>query len=479
MPSQKQEFSFPGQTTDQLLLFAYGTFLELGWTPKYAGPNAIVGYTPRSRSKYDDEIVVEANDETMSVTSSLVHNESFDVTGKNKKHIRDFMEAFEKVRSSMPKPGWAEAIERLRSQTVQTVTEETKQAGEIDKVMKLSGSILYVTYGIIAINVIVFILMVIDGADIFTVKNGLVHIEWGSNVTGLTLSGDWWRLITSTFLHFGIIHLAMNMYALYTAGVYLEPMLGRTKYIAAYLCTGIIAGIVSLWWHKDGVNGAGASGAIFGLYGVFLALLFTNLIPKQVRSALLQSIGIFVVFNIVYGMRSGIDNAAHIGGLLSGFVIGFIFYLELSGKINITKSMATVLITIVTVAGTWYFLTNYKTDAVRIDQLQNEFFVLQDSAMKSLTESEKLIGAARKEKLLNVTLPTWKKNLENLNEMETLSMSSYKKAEQQEIKKYVQLRIEETELLIKAADAPPGTYDNEIEEIGKKINEAVKRNDRQ
>ena len=286
MPSQKQEFSFPGQTTDLLLLFAYGTFLELGWTPKYAGPNAIVGYTPRSWNKYDDEILVEANSEIMSVTSTLVHNESFDMMGKNKKHIRDFMEAFEKVRSSMPKQGWAEAIEQLKTQTVQRVTEETKHAEEIDKVMKLSRSNLYATYGIIAINVVVFILMVMNGAEIFTVTNGLVHIKWGSNVTALTLSGDWWRLLTSTFIHFGIIHLAMNMYALYTAGVYLEPMLGKTKYIAAYLCTGIIGGIVSLWWHKEGINGAGASGAIFGLYGVFLALLFTNLIPKQVRSAL-------------------------------------------------------------------------------------------------------------------------------------------------------------------------------------------------
>jgi len=68
MPSQKQEFSFRGQTTDLLLLFAYGSFLELGWTPKYAGPNAIVGYTPRSWNKYDDEILVEANSEIMSVT---------------------------------------------------------------------------------------------------------------------------------------------------------------------------------------------------------------------------------------------------------------------------------------------------------------------------------------------------------------------------------------------------------------------------
>ena len=108
MPSQKRKFYFPGQTTDLLLLFAYGTFLWLGWTPKYAGPNAIVGYTPRSWNKYDDEILVEVNSEIMSVTSTQVHNESFDVTGKNRKHTRDFMAVFENVRSLIPGPDWAE-----------------------------------------------------------------------------------------------------------------------------------------------------------------------------------------------------------------------------------------------------------------------------------------------------------------------------------------------------------------------------------
>ena len=137
--------------------------------------------------------------------------------------------------------------------------------------------------------------------------------------------------------------------------------------------------------------------------------------------------------------------------------------------------MTAVLITILTVAGTWYFLTNYKSDTVRIDQLQKEFFVLQDSALNSLIESEKLIGAERKEKLVNITLPTWKRNLENLNEMETLSMTAPMKSEQQSLKQYVELRIKETELLIKASDAPAGTYDKEIEEIGKKISEVVKR----
>ncbi|HEX6845516.1 MAG TPA: rhomboid family intramembrane serine protease [Chitinophagaceae bacterium] len=358
MPSQKQEFSFPGKTTDQLLEIAYGTFSELGWTPKYAGPNVIVGYTPRSSFKHDDEIIVEAEEEIMWVTSSLVHNESFDLMGRNKKHIRDFITTFEKVRATVPRPEWAEAIEELRQQTVQTATDGTKEVEEINKVMNLSGSNLYVTYGIIAINVIVFVLMAINGAGIFE-PHALVHINWGSNYSPLTLSGDWWRLFTCIFIHFGIIHLVMNLYALYMAGVYLEPMLGKAKYIIAYLATGIFASLASLWWHSEGVNSAGASGAIFGMYGVFLALLFTNLIPGQIRRSLLQSIGVFVVFNLIYGTKGGIDNAAHLGGLLSGMVIGFIFYTLLKKEERgIKNNLALVAIMAAAVLSAWMYLTS-------------------------------------------------------------------------------------------------------------------------
>lgn len=337
MPSEKQEFSFPGKTSEELLQIAYGTFLELGWTPKYAGPFAIVGYTPRSWKKYDDEILIEAGDGSMNITSSLVHNEAFDMLKKNKRHIKDFMTAFEKVKAQPIQPKWAGEIEILRKQTDHVVEEQEKQAEEVDKVMNFSGSNLYVTYGLIAINVIVFILMAINGAGIFD-ANALVHIHWGSNYTPLTFSGDWWRLFTCMFIHFGILHLIMNMYALYMAGVYLEPLLGKTKYLLAYLSTGIIASLASLWWHKEGVNSAGASGAIFGLYGVFLGLLFTNLIPKQIRTSLLTSIGVFVVFNVFYGMKSGIDNAAHIGGLISGVLIGFLLYPVLKKQESGAKS---------------------------------------------------------------------------------------------------------------------------------------------
>lgn len=325
MPSKKQEFSFPGQTAEELLLISYGTFLELGWTLKYAGPAAIIGYTPRSWNKYDDEIMVEAADGTLTVTSSLVHNESFDMLGKNKKHINEFIAAFEKVKARRIQQEWNDELEKLRQQTIDTVTQQEKQSEEVNEVMHLAGSSMYVTYGLIVINVIVFILMAIDGAGIFE-PDGLTHIKWGSNYSPLTFSGDWWRLITSMFIHFGVIHLALNMYGLYILGVFLEPMLGKAKFILAYFCTGVFASIASLWWHSEGINSAGASGAIFGMFGVFLALLLTNLIPKQIRTGLLRSIGIVVGINLIYGMKSGVDNAAHIGGLLSGIIIGFAFY---------------------------------------------------------------------------------------------------------------------------------------------------------
>src|SRR5689334_12007874 len=92
------------------------------------------------------------------------------------------------------------------------------------------------------------------------------------------------RMITNVFVHIGILHLLFNMYGLYFVGRFLEPMLGKVRYITAYFCAGVIASLVSLYWHRnENIVSAGASGAIFGMYGVFLALLTTHLIPKSVR----------------------------------------------------------------------------------------------------------------------------------------------------------------------------------------------------
>jgi rhomboid protease GluP len=117
----------------------------------------------------------------------------------------------------------------------------------------------------------------------------------------------------------------MNLYALLYIGVLLEPHLGKVKFLTAFLLTGIAASVNSFFWHPLTVS-AGASGAIFGLYGVYLALLTTNHIERAARKTMLTSIGVFVAYNLLNGLKGGIDNAAHIGGLLSGLMIGYSFY---------------------------------------------------------------------------------------------------------------------------------------------------------
>jgi rhomboid protease GluP len=176
-------------------------------------------------------------------------------------------------------------------------------------------------------SVLVFIAMVGTGVHVLS-PTGEDLLAWGANYRPYTLDGQWWRLLTCCFVHIGAFHLLLNMYALLMIGLHLEPLLGRWRMFALYGITGVFASLTSLWWHDNTVS-AGASGAIFGLYGVFLALLFTDLFHKDVRQNLLQSIGIFVVYNLINGLKGGVDNAAHIGGLVSGLAMGGGLYFTL------------------------------------------------------------------------------------------------------------------------------------------------------
>ena len=131
------------------------------------------------------------------------------------------------------------------------------------------------------------------------------------------------RLVTSMFLHGGLMHLAMNVYGLLFAGMFLEPMLGSGRFASAYLITGTIGSMASAIFH-DATVSVGASGAIFGLYGVLIVLMLRRKsdVPTAGNS-LLISVLIFVGFNLFMGsIVGGIDNAAHLGGLVSGMLFG-------------------------------------------------------------------------------------------------------------------------------------------------------------
>ncbi|OGX87267.1 hypothetical protein BEN47_11410 [Hymenobacter lapidarius] len=172
------------------------------------------------------------------------------------------------------------------------------------------------------LNLLVFGLMVFSGVSASD-PTGRELVGWGSNVSGLTLHGEPWRLLTSLFVHAGLSHLLLNMCSLWLLGLLVEDRVGPLRLAVVYLASGVGGGLASLWWHSNGINSVGASGAIFGLYGFLLALLVSKklVLDKSDRRAMLGLVLYLVISNLLSGLTGNIDNAAHLGGLLTGLLV--------------------------------------------------------------------------------------------------------------------------------------------------------------
>lgn len=178
---------------------------------------------------------------------------------------------------------------------------------------------------LILINIAVFVAMVIYGLNIIS-PTARELLEIGGNRRFEVINGAYWRLFTSIFIHAGFLHLFINMFGLVISASFLEGILGRTKLIVSFIITGIFASLASVLWYQNTVS-VGASGAIFGLYGVILAFTVFKIFPKYTRKITWMLLGLYAGVSLVFGFFGGIDNAAHIGGLVSGFVLGGIFIL--------------------------------------------------------------------------------------------------------------------------------------------------------
>ncbi|MDF7813697.1 rhomboid family intramembrane serine protease [Hymenobacter sp. YC55] len=183
----------------------------------------------------------------------------------------------------------------------------------------------FITPLLILANLLVFLLMGLSGVNLLN-PAGSDLVAWGSNFSALVPTQPW-RLLTSVFLHGGPAHLLLNLSALLLLGLLAEAKVGRGAWLLVYLLSGIGGSLTSWWWHAGGINSVGASGAIFGLYGLLLALLLTRTYFKtrQDRAAIIGLLLYFALGSLVGGLEGpNTDNAAHIGGLLTGFGVGLI-----------------------------------------------------------------------------------------------------------------------------------------------------------
>ena len=186
-----------------------------------------------------------------------------------------------------------------------------------------------ITLTFLAINIGVFLLMLPFGAGWWHTPNG-VQLAWGANFGPATQDGQWWRLFTAMFIHFGVIHLVLNMWALWDIGRLVERLYGRWRFAALYLASGVAGNLVSLVMQGNQAVSGGASGAIFSLYGALLIFLWRE--RRQVDGGefrwLFGGALAFSTLMLVLGqMVPGIDNSAHAGGLGAGMLLGALLVL--------------------------------------------------------------------------------------------------------------------------------------------------------
>ena len=183
----------------------------------------------------------------------------------------------------------------------------------------------YINGVLIAVNILYFFWLEFHGST----ENAAFMVEHGAMYVPLVVrEGEYYRLLTAVFMHFGISHLVNNMVILFVLGDNLERALGKVKYLVFYLICGVGANVfsmvVSIREYELAVS-AGASGAIFGVIGGLLYVVIRN--RGRLEDLSTRQLALFVVCSLYFGFTStGIDNAAHVGGLVLGFLLAAIFY---------------------------------------------------------------------------------------------------------------------------------------------------------
>jgi rhomboid protease GluP len=240
------------------------------------------------------------------------------------------------------------------------------------------------TYALIGINLAVYLVMFSHGpvpamlhAGSFTgVLTAPFSVEtlrqFGATASEQIQAGQWWRLVTGTFVHVTLLHILLNMWCLWNLGLFGEPLLGRRGLVAVYLLTGTAGMLLSYTWSLLAVQPglvAGASGAVFGIAGILIVLLSNRglKVPWEELRKLRQQVILFAGINLVLGMAPNliamgasdqvssylphIDNSAHLGGFLSGLLLGWPLFAKMtSGKASyrhrqrVTYAVATLLL---------------------------------------------------------------------------------------------------------------------------------------
>ena len=183
-------------------------------------------------------------------------------------------------------------------------------------------------------------------------------LDEGALIPALVAQGEWWRLLSSMFLHSGAVHLGLNMLSLYFLGSFIEVAFGRGRFLALYLLSGLSGGLAYLYFGSFNVSAVGASGAIFGLLGGVLGYALRRGTFSW-QNPLIRQLLILLALNLYIGFSvPNISNTAHLGGLAGGFAFGWLVAPSIYSrkKLRAISPIALVLGAEILLLAAWFFI---------------------------------------------------------------------------------------------------------------------------
>lgn len=349
-------------------------------------------------------------------------------------------------------------------------TRESRQFGQ--QLFGVTPNI-YVVPALIVINVLVFVWMRTSGIAIND-PDARALLPWGASFGPLTTGGEWWRLLTATFLHGSLMHIFFNMLLLWQGGQLVERMFGHAGFAVIYVLSGLGGSVASVYWHPT-VIGVGASGAVFGVYGALgaFALINRKTLPSNVVSGLINSALTFVIGNTVYGfLLPRVDVAAHTGGLVSGFAAALMLWPTLAGppvRWAFIRPVTIMAIGLAVIAGAAAKLPAYDdlpVALVRLFELEKATVARYNAGLKTLQDKE-IDEKGFADVLEQEVLPPWKARQAELSHLrvtpgDTITLTS--------MLAYMSARTEAWELRMKGLRDGDNTL---LEESVKKETAAV------
>jgi rhomboid protease GluP len=444
---------------------------KLNWQLIKISENELVLETINSLNTWNENIHITIEPEAAYLTSSSNGNQIYD-RGRNKKNIEAFLELFYEIKDKIKNSecienSFSEHINNLKNNTLHK-KEEPKKKTRFYSFFSLfiPTKDYFITPILINLNILIFMMMSVSGVNIFIPEIQDI-IDWGGNYGPLTTENDWWRLLTACFIHIGIFHLFMNCIALAYAGLLLEPYLKKWGLMINYIFCGILASLASLYWNTNLVS-AGASGAIFGLYGILIIYILFNKLDTKLNTNLLITIGSLIILNLLSGFEQGVDGAAHFGGLLSGILFGIILNL-LDGQrkkaLIAIYSISALLILTFSIICRNSKVYIYQT--MEYENRMQDFIDMENMALEAYSYRDS------KEQTLYMIkdrgIYYWEENIKLIKELDKMYLPKKIHTNNENLIEYCRLRTELYELAYNKLNENTDKYNLKIDELNRKI----------